>query len=149
MRNKTNHGGGGVRKLITTAALSGLVVGLVAATAAAKTTTTFSVVTLTESSHPSGHSIIVRSKLVKPAERSDVIGHGLARFTPLTRNRVRARIVFYFADGSLKVKGVFGPKDNRLTIVGGTGRWSGAGGEVKLHNAGHGAERYTFTVVQS
>jgi hypothetical protein len=64
-------------------------------------------------------------------------------------NRVRARIVFYFADGSLKVKGVFGPTDHQLNIVGGTGRWNGAGGKVKLHNAGHGAERYTFTVVQS
>jgi hypothetical protein len=138
-----------VRKLISTAALSGLVVGLVAGTAAAQTATTFSVVTLTESSHPSGHNIIVRSKLVEPAERSEVIGHGLARFTPLDRNRVRARIVFSFADGSLTVKGVFGPQDNRLTIVGGTGRWSGAAGEVKLHNAGHEAERYTFSVVQS
>lgn len=138
-----------MRRLISTAALSGLTVGLVAATAAAQTATRFSVVTLTKSSHPSGHNIIVRSELVEPAERSEVIGHGLARFTPRARNRVRARIVFYFADGSLKVTGVFGPTDDQLTIVGGTGRWNGASGKVRLHNAGQGAERYTFTVLQS
>jgi hypothetical protein len=138
-----------MRKLISTAVLAGLVLGLVAATAAAQTATTFSVVTLTKSSHPSGHNIIVRSKLVEPCERSEVIGHGLARFTPLARNRVRARIVFSFANGSLKVKGVFGPTDNQLSIVGGTGHWSGASGKVKLHDAGEGAEHYTFTVVQS
>jgi hypothetical protein len=137
-----------VRKLISTAALAGVAVGLVAPTAAAQTATQFSVVTLTKSSHPSGHNIIVRSRLVEPRERSEVIGHGLARFTPRAHNRVMARIVFYFADGSLKVKGVFGPADNRLSIVGGTGRWSRAGGTVKLHDAGEGAERYTFTVVQ-
>ena len=138
-----------LRKLISTTAVSGLAVGLVAATAAAQSATRFSIVTLTKSSHPSGHNIIVRSQLVEPAERSEVIGHGLARFTPLARNRVRARIVFHFADGSLTVKGVFGPTDNRLNIIGGTGRWNGAGGEVRLHNAGPGAERYTFTVVRS
>jgi hypothetical protein len=138
-----------MRRLISTAALSGLTVGLVAATAAAQTATSFSVVTLTKSSHPSGHNIIVRSELVEPAERSEVIGHGLARFTPRARNRVRARIVFYFADGSLTVTGVFGPTDDQLTIVGGTGRWNGASGKVRLHNAGQGAERYTFTVLQS
>lgn len=137
-----------VRKLINAAAVSGLAVGLVPATAAAQTSTKFRVVTVTKSSHPSGHSIIVRSKLVEPAERSEVIGHGLATFTPRAHNRVKARIVFYLADGSLKVKGVFGPTDNLLRIVGGTGRWTGAGGKVRLHNAGHGAERYTFTVVQ-
>jgi hypothetical protein len=138
-----------MRRLISTAVLAGLVVGLVAATAAAQTATKFSVVTLTKSSHPSGHDIIVRSNLVEPGERSEVIGHGFARFTPRAHNRVRARIVFSLADGSLKVKGVFGPTDNQLSIVGGTGRWSGASGEVKLHDAGEGAERYTFTVVQS
>ena len=138
-----------MRKLISTTALAGLAVGLVAATAAAQTATTFSVVTLTKSSHPSGQDIIVQSKLVEPAERSEVIGHGLARFTPRAHNRVRARIVFYLADGSLKVAGVFGPRDNQLNIIGGTGRWNGASGKVKLHDAGKGAERYTFTVAQS
>jgi hypothetical protein len=138
-----------MRKLISTAVLAELLVGLVAATAAAQTTAKFSVVTLTKSSHPSGHDIIVRSKLVEPADRSEVIGHGFARFTPRPHNRVRAQIVFYFTDGSLKVKGVFGPTDNQLNIVGGTGRWSGANGKVMLHDAGDGAERYTFTVVQS
>jgi hypothetical protein len=90
---QTNDKGGGMRKPISTAVLAGLVVGLVAATAAAQTTAKFNVVTLTKSSHPSGHNIIVRSNLVEPGERSEVIGHGFARFTPRPHNRVRARIV--------------------------------------------------------
>jgi len=136
-----------MRKSFVAAALAALVIGVLAAPAGAQTVSKFSVITLTKSSHPSGGSIIVRSRLVEPGERNEVLGHGLAKFTPRGQ-RVRARIIFYFADGSLKAKGVFGPGDNKLAVVGGSGRWNGASGKVKLSNAGHGAERYSFTVVQ-
>jgi hypothetical protein len=128
--------------VVATVSLAGLT-----AAAEAQTASKFSVIALTRSSHPSGSSIIVRSTLVEPGERSEVLGHDLAKFTP-RGDRVRARIVFFFADGSLKAKGVFGPGDDKIAIIGGSGRWDGASGKVKLRNAGPGAERYTFTVVQ-
>jgi hypothetical protein len=135
-----------MRRLIALAAAAAALVAITA-TAGAQTVTRFSVITLTRSSHPAGHSIIVRHRVVEPGERSEVLGHDIAKFTPRGQ-RVRARIVFYFADGSLKVKGVFGPGDNKLAIIGGSGRWNGASGKAKLRSAGPGAERYTFTIVQ-
>jgi len=68
-----------MRKSFTAAALAALVIGVLAAPAGAQTVTKFSVITLTKSSHPSGGSIIVRSRLVEPAERNEVLGHGLAK----------------------------------------------------------------------
>lgn len=121
---------------------------MVAAVAFSHTEATkLSVVTVTKSSHPSGHGVATKGMLVEPKERNEVIGHYHAHFTP-SGHRVRARIVFYLAGGSLRIKGTFGAGDNRLAIVGGTGRWDGARGNAKLYNAGHGAERYSLSVIQ-
>lgn len=136
-----------MRKLIPAAIAALALASVTATTAGAQTVTKFSVVTLTKSSHPSGNSIIVRHAVVEPGERNEVLGRDVAKFTPRGQ-RVRARIVFFFADGSLKVKGVFGPGDNKLAIIGGSGRWNGASGKARLRSAGAGAERYSFTVVQ-
>lgn len=115
--------------------------------ASAHTPTKFAVITLTKSSDRSGDTIITRGRLVRPSDRRKVIGHYVARFRPLAGNRVRTHIVFDLAGGSLTVKGVFGPNDNVLTVTGGSGRWARAGGTTKMHDAGHGAERYSFTIV--
>jgi hypothetical protein len=120
-----------------------------ATSAAARTPTKFSVVTLTKSSHRSGHTIITHGQLVSPNDRKEVVGHYVAKFGILAGNRVSAQIVFDFADGSLTVKGVFGPHDNVLTVTGGSGRWKGASGRTKMYDAGQGAERYSFTIVRT
>ena len=118
---------------------------LIAAGASAHTTK-FSVITLTQSSQPSGDSVIVHGKVVDPDNRHEVIGHDRAKFTPHGQG-VRARIRFHFDDGSeLKVKGGFGPGNNKLAIAGGSGVFEDADGVVRLHDAGEGAERYAFRI---
>ena len=116
---------------------------LIAAGASAHTTK-FSVITLNQSAHPSGDGVIIHGKIVDPSDRHEVIGHDRAHFSP-NGDRVRARIRFHFEDGSeLRVKGGFGPGDNKLAVAGGSGVFEDADGVVRLHDAGEGAERYAF-----
>jgi hypothetical protein len=138
-----------MRKLIAALAGAGLVCALLAAGASARAETHFTVIGLAKSSRPSGGGVIVRDQLVSPGDRDDVVGHARIKFTPRSGHRVRARGTFTVGGGTLKVKGVFGPGSRgRILVIGGTRRWNGAAGKVKLRSAGEGAERYSFSVVQ-
>ena len=135
-----------MRRISLAGAAAVTVAALIAAGASGQTETKFSVITLTQSSHESGEGVVVHGKVVDPRDRSHVLGHDRARFTPDGR-RIQARVRFHFADGSvLKVEGAFGPGDNKLAIAGGSGRWEDAEGRALLHDAGEGAERYTFEI---
>ena len=135
-----------MRKVFLAGATTLIAILSVTSGASGQTNTKFSVITLTQSSHPSGEGVVVHGKVVDPRDRSEVVGHDRARFTPYSRG-VKARIRFHFSDGSvLKVKGGFGPGDNKLAIIGGSGQWDDADGKALLHDAGEGAERYTFEI---
>ncbi len=137
-----------MRKVIPLLAIAGLCLGVLAASAAARVESRFTVIGLTKSSHPVHGGVIVRDTLVVPGDRNEVVGHARIKFTPRAHRSVRARGVFVVGGGTLKVKGVFSGSSGRINVIGGTRHWNGAAGKVKLSNAGQGAERYAFTVVQ-
>jgi hypothetical protein len=137
-----------VKKIISALAIAALGAAVITTTASARTESRFTVIGLTQSSHPTHGGVIVRDSLVLPGDRDVAIGHARIKFSPRAHHSVRARGVFTLAGGTLKVKGVFSGASGRVNVIGGTRRWNGAAGKVNLSNAGHGAERYRFTVVQ-
>src|SRR4051812_24226909 len=113
------NGAGLMRKVFLVGVAAVIASALMAGGAGGRAATKFSVITLTQSSHPSGGGVVVHGKVVDPRDRTAVLGHDRARFTP-DGGRIKARVRFHFADGSvLKVEGAFGPGDNKLAIAGG------------------------------
>src|SRR6266516_6772532 len=119
-----------MRRVFLLVSLAAVAIAAIAASASAQTATKFSVVAVNKSSQRSGHSIIVRQRLLQPGNLSNQVGHATVKITPRHR-RVRIRGVGVFrGEGSLKVRGTEGPGDNRLPIIGGTGEFNGAAGKL-------------------
>ena len=124
-----------------------MVVVAFAATAFAQQTTTISVVAVQKSQQRAGHNTVIAKGALVGSSR--VVGHYRAKFTFHRHNRnLRIRAVAKFRRGSLKVKGTQGRGDNRIPIIGGTGRFNGAAGKLKTHNLGRNKTLLTFVFVQ-
>ena len=134
-----------MRKLIAALAVAALGVGLVASSASAQTVNKFTVRTAKSHGHRTNNGFAVHGLLVVPGDRDDVLGTYKASFTGPRGNHVRA--VFFFSDGKIKANG--NQNHGKVPIVGGTSRWNGASGKVKITNIPHsGNVLLTFTVVQ-
>lgn len=112
-----------------------------ATTAGAQSVSSFSV--QTASQHSTHHGSRLLGRLTEVGEPSETVGTFKADFT----SRARVRLVAFFPDGKIKAKGEF-RNNNKLHIVGGTRRWDGASGKVKIHNISGGDVVLSFTVVQ-
>jgi opacity protein-like surface antigen len=132
-----------MRKLIAVAVAALALAAVTATTAGAQTVSKFSVQTASSHSTHHGSRLVGRLTEVGETSQSETVGFYKADFT----SRTRVRVVAVFPDGKIKFKGEF-RNNNRLQIVGGTRRWDGASGKVKLHNAGGGEVVFAFTVVQ-
>lgn len=141
-----------MRKVRTVLLLSGLTVlaaAAIVATATALQATKLRVVTHHEHARRIAHGFIVRGQLVDAANRRNRVGRFEATFRPLGHHRVRIRAVAVFDRiGSLKAKGVEGPGDNRLPIIGGTGAFNGAAGKLITRNIRNDHTLLTFVFVQ-
>jgi hypothetical protein len=138
-----------MRRIFLAVALAAIVMAAVAATASAQRVTTIRVVATQTSQHRSGHSFIARGRLAEPGNLSDVVGRYQAKFTPRPHHRVRIRgVASFFGQGTLKVKGIEGPRDNRILVIGGTGHFNGAAGKLKTRSLSRRNTLLTFAFVQ-
>jgi len=138
-----------MRRIFLAVALAAIAVAAMAATASAQRVTTIRVVAVQTSQHRSGHSFIAKGRLAEPGHLSDVVGRYQAKFTPRGHRGVRIRgVASFFGQGTLKVKGVQRPRDNRILVIGGTGHFNGAAGKLKTRNLSKRNTRLTFVFVQ-
>ena len=128
-----------MRKLIAALAVAALAAGAVATSADGQTATKFSVQTHKIRGHRVTGGFAIHGLLVVPGHRKEVVGSFKATFKGPRGRHVRA--VFFFPDGKIKVSGT--QDHSKVPIVGGTRRWNGASGKLKIHRA-----ILTFTVVQ-
>ena len=134
-----------MRKLIAGLAVVALGVGVLAPTAGAQTVNKFTVKTAKTRGHRIENGFAVHGLLVVPGDNDNVLGTFKASFTGPRGQHVRA--VFFFSDGKIKANG--NQDHHKIPIVGGTSRWNGASGKVKITEIPHsGAVLLTFTVVQ-
>jgi hypothetical protein len=126
---------GRIRRVFLLAGLTALAFAAIVPAAGAVRVTTIRVITYHQHGHRVGHSFVVRGRLKDAANRSNRVGRFEAKFTPRGHHRVRIRAVATFDHvGSLKAKGIEGPGDNRLPIIGGTGAFNGAAGKLTTHD---------------
>jgi hypothetical protein len=136
-----------MRRVLLLAGVTALAVAAMAASASAQRTTTLSVIAVQKSQHRVSHTRFISKGALVRSNR--VVGHYRARFTFRRHSRnTHINAVAKFRRGSLKVNGTQGPGDNRVPIIGGTGRFNGAAGKLKTHNLGHNQTLLTFVFVQ-
>ena len=134
-----------MRRLIAGLAVAAIGVGLLAPAANAQTVNKFTVKTAKTRGHRVTGGFKIHGLLVVPGDSDDVLGTFEATFTGRHGDHVRA--VFFFSDGKIKANG--DQNHNKIPIVGGTSRWNGASGKVKITDIPHsGNVLLTFTVVQ-
>jgi hypothetical protein len=137
-----------MRKVFVIAALTAIAVAGTVATANAQRVTKFSVVAVGRHAHRIDHSFVVGGVLKEVGE-SQIVGRYKAKFTPRSGHRVRIRAnAFFRNEGLIKVKGIEGPGDNRLNVIGGTGAFNGASGKLITHGLSRNRTLLTFTIVQ-
>ena len=140
-----------MRRVLALAVVTALAVVAIGATASAQRVTKFSVVAIQKSQRRvSNRSLISKGRLAQVGNLSNTVGHYHARFTFRRKTRTaRIRAVAFFGrHTSLKAKGIQGPHDNRLPIIGGTGAFDGAAGKLKTRNLGRNRTLLTFAFVQ-
>jgi len=138
-----------MRKVLLLAGLTVMAVAAIAATASAQRVTKLRVVTYREHAHRVGNAFVVHGLLKDAANRSNRVGRFEAKFTRRSHHRTGIRAVATFGrTGSLKVKGVQGPGDNRTPIIGGTGAFNGAAGKLTTRNLRGNHTLLTFLFVQ-
>ena len=132
-----------MRRLMALAVAAVLALTVVASTAAARTETRFSVIAHNQSAHRVGpRHFVVKGSLLQPGDRDSVVGSFKAKFA--RRGRIHA--VAFFPDGKIKIQGR--TNANRVPIIGGTRRWNGAAGKLKIDQLNRNNSLLTFIVVQ-
>jgi len=139
-----------VRKGLLLAGLTLLALSAIATTASAQRVTKLRVITYQQHGHRvGGNSFLVRGLLKDATNRSNRVGRFEAKFTQRRHHRVAVRAVAVFGRaGSLKVKGIQGPGDNRLPIIGGAGAFNGAAGKLTTRDLRGNHTLLTFLFVQ-
>jgi hypothetical protein len=139
-----------VRRVLLLVGLTTLAVAAIAATASAQRVTKLRVITYRQHGHRVSHnSFLIRGLLKDAANRSNRVGRFEAKFTRRPHHRTAVRAVAIFdRTGSLKVKGVQGPRDNRIPIIGGTGAFNGAAGKLITRDLRGNHTLLTFLFVQ-
>jgi hypothetical protein len=133
-----------MRKLIAAAVAAVSLAAVTATTAGAQTATKFSVRTASPKGHETSTGFVAHGRLAEVGDPSETVGSYKLRFSGPHLRHLRS--VFVFPDG--KIKAVGNPNHNKTPIVGGTGRWNGASGKVKVTNLPGLNVILTFTVVQ-
>jgi hypothetical protein len=133
-----------MRKLIAATVAALALAAVTGTTAGAQTVSKFSVQTASTHGHRTSTGFVVHGRLAEVGEPSETRGFFKAKFSGPRGRHVRA--VFFFPDGKIKANG--DQNHGKVPIVGGTSRWNGASGKVKIHGIAHGEAILTFTVVK-
>jgi plastocyanin len=114
---------------------------VMATTAAARTESRFSVVEVQKSSRRVDNHFVTHGVLFVPGTNT-VAGTDRVKFS--RKGNVHA--VARFPDGKIKAQGNINA--SRIVVVGGSGRWNGAAGKIKIHRLSHRKTLLNFAIVQ-
>jgi predicted secreted protein len=118
-----------------------LALAVIASTAAARTESKFSLVEVQKSSRRVGNHFVNHGVLFVPGT-STVAGTDRVKFS--RKGNVHA--VARFPDGKIKAQG--NVDASRIVVVGGSGRWNGAAGKIKIHQLSRRKTLLSFAIVQ-
>ena len=142
-----------MRKLILTGAIATLGVGLLATSASASFDHHFSVIAKQVSGHQVGqHAFVFKDKLLQPGNRSNRVGRDKGKCREGS-HKIRCHVVVHLNGeigglGDLLLAGNFGPADQRLNVVDGTGDFNGVAGKMVLHSLSRNTDRLHFDLVR-
>ena len=96
-----------------------------------------------------GDYFMFEEKLRQQGSSSDIVGQDSVKCTAAPTTFICDGTIDLFGQGKITVySAVFGPKDNRIAVTGGTGTFKRVGGQLQTANLRHGNELLAFQLTR-